>query len=78
MSAREAEIMNWVRLGKTNAEIATILDISACTVKNHLQAIFRKLDVYNRVQAIAKMDPVAAIAHPVNFLPVCRVIKQLF
>ncbi|TXI30594.1 MAG: transcriptional regulator EpsA [Nitrosomonas oligotropha] len=78
LSAREAEIMNWVRLGKTNAEIATILDISACTVKNHLQAVFRKLDVYNRVQAIAKVGAVANIAHPVNFPPVCRAIKQLF
>ena len=56
LSARELEIMNWVRQGKTNAEIGTILDISAFTVKNHMQRILKKLDVLNRAQAVAKMQ----------------------
>ena len=55
LSEREAEIMKWVRFGKTNQEIGLILDISAFTVKNHLQRIFRKLDVSNRAQAVAKL-----------------------
>jgi DNA-binding CsgD family transcriptional regulator len=46
-------IMQWVRAGKTNAEIGMILDISAFTVKNHLQRIFKKLNVFNRAQAVA-------------------------
>ncbi len=54
LSDREIEIMVWVRMGKTNAEIGSILDISAFTVKNHLQRIFKKLDVFNRVQAASK------------------------
>lgn len=54
LSAREHEIMEWVRNGKTNYEIGMILDISAFTVKNHLQRIFKKLDVINRAQAVAK------------------------
>ena len=41
LSMREREIMDWVRKGKTNQEIGTILDISAFTVKNHLQRIFK-------------------------------------
>jgi len=53
LSCRELEIMEWVRLGKTNQEIGLILDISAFTVKNHLQRIFRKLDVANRAQAVS-------------------------
>ena len=57
LSPREVEIMDWVKRGKTNAEIATILSISSFTVKNHLQNIFKKLDVYNRIQAVSKMDP---------------------
>jgi len=32
------------------------LDISAFTVKNHVQRIFKKLDVVNRAQAVAKME----------------------
>lgn len=56
LSTREHEIMDWVRNGKTNYEIGMILDISAFTVKNHLQRIFKKLDVLNRAQAVAKLS----------------------
>src|SRR5687768_9479912 len=56
LSEREIEIMDWVRKGKTNAEIGSILCISSYTVKNHLHQIFRKLDVYNRVQAVSKVE----------------------
>jgi transcriptional regulator EpsA len=54
LSPRELEILEWVGKGKTNQEIALILDISPYTVKNHLQHIFRKLDVLNRAQAVGK------------------------
>jgi transcriptional regulator EpsA len=55
LSKREAEIMKWVKMGKTNLEIASILDISVFTVKNHLRHIFKVLDVTNRMQAAAKV-----------------------
>lgn len=55
LSDREAEIMGWVCSGKSNIEIGLILDLSEFTVKNHLQRIFKKLDVVNRSQAVAKM-----------------------
>lgn len=53
LSVREKDIMHWVKEGKTNVEIGMILDISAFTVKNHLQRIFKKLDVMNRAQAVS-------------------------
>jgi transcriptional regulator EpsA len=56
LSQREANIMHWVCMGKTNAEIGQILDISFFTVKNHLQRIFRKINVQNRAQAVAKLE----------------------
>ncbi|HTY04822.1 MAG TPA: XrtB/PEP-CTERM-associated transcriptional regulator EpsA [Rhodocyclaceae bacterium] len=56
LSAREREILDWVRMGKTNDEIGSILNISAFTVKNHLQRIYRKMDVLNRAQAVAKLE----------------------
>ncbi|MRW93052.1 helix-turn-helix transcriptional regulator [Duganella sp. FT80W] len=54
VSAREAEILHWVREGKSNEEIGLILGISGLTVKNHLQRLYRLLDVSNRAQAIAR------------------------
>lgn len=54
LSAREAEIMAWLREGKSNGEMAQILGISALTVKNHLQRIYRMLGVSNRAHALAR------------------------
>jgi transcriptional regulator EpsA len=59
ISSREQEILGWVRAGKTNYEIGQILNISTFTVKNHLQRIYRKIDVINRTQAVAKLDEYA-------------------
>jgi transcriptional regulator EpsA len=51
---REAQIMFWVREGKSNQEIGDQLGISVLTVKNHVQKILRKLGAANRAQAVAK------------------------
>ncbi|MEO9062624.1 MAG: XrtB/PEP-CTERM-associated transcriptional regulator EpsA [Nitrosospira sp.] len=56
LSERESEIMEWVKIGKTNAEIASILGISSSTVKNHMQHIFKKLEVDNRLRAVSKIE----------------------
>ena len=52
LSAREIEILQWVSQGKTNPEIGKILGRSEFTVKNHMQRIFKKMDVSNRAQAV--------------------------
>ncbi len=54
LTTREREILQWVHLGKTNWEVAGILEISPLTVKNHMQNILRKLNVQNRGHAVAK------------------------
>jgi len=54
LSEREVQVLEWIRAGKTNQEIAQILDISPLTIKNHVQSILRKLKVANRAQAVAK------------------------
>ena len=56
ITAREAEVLRWVAMGKTNPEIGTILDISSFTVKNHMQRLFKKLNVTNRAQAVGKFN----------------------
>lgn len=59
LSDRETQIMAWVAMGKTNSEIGSILNISSYTVKNHMQRIFQKLNVFNRTQAVSKVTRVA-------------------
>ena len=51
LSPRESEVLLWVMRGKTNEEIAAELKISPRTVKKHLERIYRKLGVGNRVAA---------------------------
>ena len=53
LSVRELEIIHWIKSGKTNQEIATILDISQNTVKSHLKRVFQKMNVTRRAQAVA-------------------------
>jgi transcriptional regulator EpsA len=54
ITAREIEVLTWVRDGKTNDEIAAILGLSMLTVKNHLRHAMKKLVVRSRGQAVAK------------------------
>ena len=54
LSAREAEIVHWLRAGKRNDEIGALLGLSALTVKNHLQRIYKLLGVRNRGEAVAR------------------------
>ncbi|MGA8146368.1 MAG: XrtB/PEP-CTERM-associated transcriptional regulator EpsA [Gallionellaceae bacterium] len=54
LTAREIEVLRWVTQGKSNYEIGVILELSSLTVKNHMQKIYRKLDVHNRVQAVSR------------------------
>ena len=48
----EKEVLKNLVLGLKNDEIAKVMCISISTVKKHLESIYRKLDVHNRLQAI--------------------------
>jgi DNA-binding CsgD family transcriptional regulator len=50
LTARELEIIELVMIGRTNREIATVLEISPKTVKNTISAIYRKTGAANRVE----------------------------
>jgi LuxR family maltose regulon positive regulatory protein len=54
LSQRELEVLHLMALGKTNQEIARQLIIARGTVKAHTANIFRKLDVANRTEAVAR------------------------
>jgi DNA-binding CsgD family transcriptional regulator len=51
LTDREREVLDWVVEGKTNPEIAIILNISSRTVQKHLERVFQKLSVETRTAA---------------------------
>jgi DNA-binding CsgD family transcriptional regulator len=51
LSRRETEVLAWIARGKSDAETAMILGISARTVAKHLEHIFQKLGVESRMAA---------------------------
>lgn len=51
LTKRELEVLIEVANGMFNKEIATSLNISERTVKNHISSIFKKLEVADRTQA---------------------------
>ena len=50
LTLREYEVARLVATGYSNKQIGDRLKISEQTVKNHLQSIFRKLALSNRVE----------------------------
>ena len=54
LTKREAEVMVWVAQGKSNGDIATILESSPRTVAKHIEHIFGKFNVESRTAAVAE------------------------
>lgn len=54
LTRREAEVMAWVAQGKSNSDIATILESSPRTVAKHIEHVFGKLNVESRTAAVAE------------------------
>jgi DNA-binding NarL/FixJ family response regulator len=52
LSPRELDVLTSIAQGNSNKEISRLLAISDQTVKNHVTAILRKLDVSDRTQAV--------------------------
>ncbi|TXJ10043.1 MAG: response regulator transcription factor [Afipia sp.] len=53
LTSREGEVLSWLSKGKTNRDIAQILELSPRTVDKHLEQIYAKLGVENRTAAAA-------------------------
>jgi DNA-binding CsgD family transcriptional regulator len=55
LTARELEVLDLVRSGMTNGEIAGTLVVSPTTVRSHLEHAFAKLGAHTRTEAIARL-----------------------
>jgi DNA-binding NarL/FixJ family response regulator len=61
LSAREREVLELLAAGATNKEIADELHLSRHTVKEYTTAVYRKLQVRNRIQAARRGDQLGLI-----------------
>jgi DNA-binding NarL/FixJ family response regulator len=62
LSPREREVVTHISQGSTNAEIARALYLSPHTVKEHTSAIYRKLGVRNRAEAVKAAQRLGLLA----------------
>jgi DNA-binding NarL/FixJ family response regulator len=63
LTAREREVLDLIAAGRNNHQIAERLGLSVKTVTNHISAIFAKLQVADRTQAILRARD-AGLGHP--------------
>ena len=54
LTERELEILQIIAKGLSNNEAAKVLGLSKATIRTHLEHIYEKLDVTNRVEAVTE------------------------
>ncbi|MEQ1671105.1 MAG: LuxR C-terminal-related transcriptional regulator [Hyphomicrobium sp.] len=52
LTKRECELLLWLKVGKSNDQIATIMNISDATVQFHISNAMNKLGASNRISAV--------------------------
>lgn len=65
LSERELECLTWAALGRTGAEIGSVIHRSPATVRFHIDNAVRKLGARNRTQAVA-IAAERGLIHPLN------------
>lgn len=62
LSGRQMEVLRLLAEGRTNDEIAALLQLSRNTVKQHTSAVYRKLTVRNRAAAIGSAQAMGLLS----------------
>ncbi len=62
LSERKIEVLEFIAEGLSKSEIASRLYLSPNTVKVHSRNIYSKLDVHNRMQAVAKASALGILS----------------
>lgn len=55
LSRRQLQALEWVAMGKSNQDVAVILEVTVPTIEKHLRLAREKLGVETTAQAIAKL-----------------------
>lgn len=55
LTKRQSDVVHFVEMGLTNAQIASMLNISTKTVVNHLTQIYEKTQTHNRMSLIRQL-----------------------
>lgn len=69
MTPREQEIMQWIARGKSDAQIAALLNRSLHTVRNQVRKILGKLGTTSRISAVLR-------AHQQNLLSIDSILGE--
>lgn len=62
LSQREKEVLQQIVTGLSNPEVASVLNVSRHTVKQHASELYRKLGVRNRAQAAARAHELGLVS----------------
>jgi DNA-binding NarL/FixJ family response regulator len=62
LTPRQREVLNVMMQGKSNKGICRILNLAEPTVKNHVTAILKALQVTNRTEAVIKATKASAVS----------------
>jgi two-component system response regulator DesR len=62
LSERERSVLELMASGSTNPEIAEVLHLSKHTVKEHTSALYRKLGVRNRTEAVQRAQRLGLVS----------------
>ena len=52
LTIREEQVLNLLLRGHSNKSMARIMSVTSHTIKAHLESIYRKFGVHNKVQAV--------------------------
>jgi len=64
LTKRELQILEMISSGHSYKQIADELFISSATAKTHINHIYKKLQVSNKIQAVNKLKDMPRIRHP--------------
>jgi PAS domain S-box-containing protein len=64
LTPRQLEILDLIASGLSTAEVASELELSPETVRNHLRSVFRELNAHTRVEAIVAAQRLGLLAAP--------------
>ncbi len=72
LTDREKEVLQLIAVGKTNKDVATLLDLGPLTVESHRAHLMQKLSLHSTADivlyAVRKVDYFVATLRILNFL----------